>query len=167
MPDDGFLEDNVTGASFLIEVYKPLRGSSRAIDSTIQIGRFMEVGGLTVESETEPLVEGGQNGFTRQLPGRLKYVNLTMKRGITQSDALIEWFSATSGEGFTKAGNKVTLRDCAVVLLGPGGKRLRSWTFKNAFPVKWTGPSFAATATDFPTEELEIAHEGFTAENIK
>ena len=164
MADDGFLDDNVTGASFLFEVYKPLRGDAHALDSTIKIGRFMEVNGLTVESETEPLVEGGQNGFTRQLPGRLKYVNLVLKRGITQTDSLIEWFSATSGEGFAKAGNKLALRDCALVLVGPGSKRLRTWTFKNAFPVKWTGPSFAAAATDFPTEELEIAHEGFTVE---
>jgi phage tail-like protein len=33
----------------------------------------------------------------------------------------------------------------------------------DAFPVKWQGPDFDASANEVPTEELEIAHHGFVS----
>jgi hypothetical protein len=35
-------------------------------------------------------------------------------------------------------------------------------TFADAFPVRWTGPSFDANTTGLGTESLEIAHSGLT-----
>ncbi len=37
----------------------------------------------------------------------------------------------------------------------------RTWTFADAFPVRWTGPQLARrTARAIATETLEIAHSG-------
>lgn len=127
----------------------------------VEIGTFMECTGLTVEIEVEELVEGGENNFVHQLPGRMKWPHIVLKRGVTDTDALFEWLQKSSGDGFAEAGNKVERATGHVSLLDPKGEPIRSWEFQNAFPVKWTGPSFAASSSDVATEELEIVHHGF------
>jgi phage tail-like protein len=154
MPSDAFDSDRVTGASFLVEV------------DGVEIGRFMEVNGLEVEVGVESIDEGGENGYSHKLPGRMSWPNLVLKRGITQSDGLMEWLNKSSGEGFTEQGNKLTRSSAAITLMGPGGKRLRAWNFDGAFPIKWRGPTFAADSTQMAVEELEIAHHGFRAKAV-
>jgi len=123
----------------------------------------MEVRGLEVTVETEELHEGGQNSFTHRLPGRMTWPNIVLKRGVTQNDTLLEWLNKSSGEQFAANGNKLQRSTAAVTLIGPSGTRLRSWEFDGAFPVKWTGPSFAVASSDMAVEELEITHHGFRA----
>jgi phage tail-like protein len=150
MSDNG-LNDAHT-ASFLFEV------------DGVTIGSFMEVSGLEVSVETEDVVEGGQNSFVHKLPGRMTWPNITLKSGITRQDALLSWLNESSGEQFTANGNRVNRKSAAITLLDRTGARIISWNFVDAFPVKWTGPSFAAESADAPTEQLEIAHHGFRAD---
>lgn len=147
MPDP--FDRPVFSGAFLIEV------------DGVEIGRFTEVSGLSVEVEVEPLVEGGQNHFAHQLPGRMTWPTITLARGVTKSDNLFEWLGKTSGDGFAGAGNKLARSSAAITLLSPDGERLRSWEVTEAFPVKWNGPSFAASSTETAAEQLEIAHHGF------
>jgi phage tail-like protein len=63
-------------------------------------------------------------------------------------------------------GNKLVRKTAAITLVDRTGTRLRSWNFIDAYPVKWTGPSFAATSTDAANEELEITHHGFRANDL-
>ena len=127
----------------------------------LEIGTFTEVSGLAVSIEVEELAEGGQNQFTHKLLGRMTWPNLVLKRGITDSDALFSWLTSCSGEGFTGSGNKIKPRDGEVRLLDPSGEPARTWQFTGARPVRWAGPTFAASATDLAVEELELAHHGF------
>ena len=127
----------------------------------VEIGAFTEVSGLSVEVEVEELPEGGQNEFVHKLPGRTKWPPLVLKRGVTDSDGLFEWFAKSSGEGFSAAGDQVERLNGDVVLLDASGAPVRRWTFTGAFPVKWTGPTFAASSSDVASEELEIVHHGF------
>ena len=151
MANDSYDGQRVTSATFLFEV------------DGVEIGRFMEVRGLEVSVETEELHEGGQNSFTHRLPGRMTWPNIVLKRGVTQNDTLLEWLNKSSGEQFAANGNKLQRSTAAVTLIGPSGTRLRSWEFDGAFPVKWTGPSFAVASSDMAVEELEITHHGFRA----
>ena len=151
---DDYDDNRVTASTFVFEV------------DGLVIGQFMEVGGLEVEVTVESIEEGGENGFVHRLPGRMSWPNITLKRGVTQSDNLFGWLNKSSGEQFTQAGNKLTRSTAAITLLGAGGKRLRAWNFVEAFPVKWKGPDFSAASTDSATETLEIAHHGFTAKNL-
>jgi phage tail-like protein len=128
----------------------------------LTIGAFTEVSGLSVQIETEELAEGGQNQYTHKLPGRMKWPNLVLKRGITDEDNLFEWFAKCSGDGLAEQGNKIERHHGSVALLDASGKPVRRWSFVDAYPVKWTGPKLAASARDLATEELEVCHCGFT-----
>jgi phage tail-like protein len=125
------------------------------------IGAFTEVSGLSVQIDTEELSEGGQNQFTHKLPGRMKWPNLVLKRGITDTDALFEWLAECSGDGLEKNSNKVKRRSGSVKLMDSKGKTVRRWNIVDAYPVKWTGPKLAASSRDLAVEELEVCHCGF------
>ncbi len=129
----------------------------------LTIGAFTEVSGLTVSIEVEELAEGGQNQYTHKLPGRMKWPNLVLKRGITNTDNLFQWFAQSSGDGFAGAGNKIERYSGAVTLMDAAGKPVRTWEFAGAYPVKWTGPKLAASTRDLAVEELEVCHSGFTS----
>ena len=49
-----------------------------------------------------------------------------------------------------------------VTLQDSQGQPALTWEFKNAFPVRWTGPALNALASGDASETLEIAHTGFT-----
>lgn len=147
-------DHRVTASTFMFEV------------DGLEIGQFMEVSGLEVEVSVESIEEGGENGFVHRLPGRMSWPNITLKRGVTQADNLFGWLNKSSGEQFSQAGNKLTRSTAAITLVGAAGKRLRAWNVVEAFPVKWKGPDFSAGSDDSATEQLEIAHHGFTAKNL-
>lgn len=151
---DNYNDERITTATFLFEV------------DGVEIGKFMEVSGLEVEVAVENVEEGGENGFVHHLPGRMSWPNIVLKRGVTQSNNLLEWLNKSSGEKFASGGNKLTRSSAAITLVGPTQKRLRAWEFVDAFPVKWKGPEFAAETNNAATEQLEIAHHGFKAKDL-
>jgi len=133
------------------------------IDGTT-IGAFTEVSGLSVQLDVEELAEGGQNGFTHKLLGRMKWPNLVFKRGLTDTNALFEWLLECSGEGLTAKSNAVKPRNGKITVLAADRKTpVRTWTIRDAKPVKWTGPKLAASSRDLAIEELEVCHCGFRA----
>jgi phage tail-like protein len=119
------------------------------------IGYFNEVSGLSAEVETFTYNEGGNNEFVHKLPTRVKYPNLVLKRGLTGAADLQRWFQR-SHVGADRTSVTVTM-------LNEAGDRLRVWSFVNAFPIKWTGPSFNAQQATVATEALEISHDGIKA----
>jgi phage tail-like protein len=125
------------------------------LPTSVKIGYFTEVSGLSAEVEFQTYNEGGNNEFVHHLPTRVKYPNLVLKRGITDEDALLRWFKKTH-VGAER--HQVT-----VTMLSADAKPVRTWSFANAFPVKWTGPSFNAGQSQAATETLEIVHDGLTA----
>jgi phage tail-like protein len=94
----------------------------------------------------------------------MKWPNLVLKRGITDSDNLFEWFAKCSGDGFAKADNQLERLGGSVKLLDTKGRTVRRWSFVEAYPVKWTGPRLAASSRDLAVEELEVCHCGFKPE---
>lgn len=141
--------DGQVAGNFLLEV------------DGVEIGLFASVSGLQLSIQTEDLVEGGQNGFTRKLPGRMEWPNIVLSRGLIQSDNLFEWIAKTSGEGFAANGNKLKRCTGAITAMSSDGHRLRAWNLAGCFPVRWKGPEFNVTSNDALSEELELAHEGF------
>ena len=105
-----------------------------------------------MEFEVFEWAEGGNNEFIHHLPGRLRYPYLRLEAGLTKDDAVQKWFWATR--------EKADLREITVQLLSQDGSDTRSWTFADAFPIKWSGPTIAAASAAMSEEVLEIAHSG-------
>jgi phage tail-like protein len=116
------------------------------------IGQFSHCSGLEMSFEMFEYAEGGNNDFVHKLPGRLQFPNLLLTRGLTNSNALLMWFAQTKIKAQTKQ----------VTLTVKSGTSQRVFTFADAFPVRWTGPSFDTGAAALGTESLEIAHSGLT-----
>jgi phage tail-like protein len=124
------------------------------IDNVIEAG-FSECSGLQVETEFEEVREGGVNGYVYKLPKGSKYVNLTLKRGMTNSDSLWQWHKDV-------VNGKIKRKTVRVLMSDTEGRQW-SWTFEGAYPVKWTGPEMKADASTVAIETLELAHHKFDA----
>ena len=121
----------------------------------VQLGFFASVTGFSSQVDVLEYPEGGRNDFVHRLPSRVKQGNVTLKRGvITSEKTLIDWYVKT-----TQMPQVTTL---LVHLEDTEQKRVRTWSFRNAYPVKWTGGDLNAGGTEFLTETLEIAHNGMT-----
>jgi phage tail-like protein len=121
----------------------------------VLVGGFTEVTGLESTIEVEEYREGGVNGFVHHLPGRTSYSNLTLRHGLTSLGTLWNWYSDTT-EGV------ISRRNGTIMLLNTQQVPVMWWNFRNALPVRWTGPTFNATSDEVGVEELELTHEGFT-----
>ena len=97
------------------------------IDDVI-VGGFSEVSGLQAETEFEEIREGGVNDHIHKFPKITKYPNITLKRGITDSDVLWKWHQdVISG--------KIRRNGVYVVLLDAEGREKWRWNFIDAYPV--------------------------------
>ncbi len=140
----------------------PFVGKFRLTVGSLEIGAFTEVSGLSVQLDVEELAEGGQNAYTHKLLGRMKWPNIVLKRGLTNTDVLFKWLLEHSGEGLTGKGNKVGPgEDGSITVLHANGKPARAWNLMGVRPVKWSGPRLAASSRDLAIEELEVCHRGF------
>ena len=124
-----------------------------------EIAAFSEVSGLDSENTPIEYREGADatNG-PRKLPGIERHSNVILRRGITGSKALWEWRKEVrDGVGAYPPSRTVTIK-----LLNETGDRnnpAMTWTLRNAWPMKITGPSLNAKGNDFAVEQLDLAHE--------
>ena len=124
---------------------------------------FSEVSGLEMELETTTeLKEGGNNSYVHHLPGRTKYTDLVLKRGVVPKKSnLLRWCQETITGNYTK---KIKTRTITVKLLDEAGKPLISWNFKNAYPKKLALSNLNAKASGesaIMIETITIAYSEF------
>jgi phage tail-like protein len=121
------------------------------IDDT-PVAYFRSCSGLEAEYETYPYSEGGLNTFVHQLKGRMRYGNLTLTRGVTANQSLLEWFQTPKERSQRGA---VTIK-----LLDRRLQAVQTWAFAAAWAVRYRGPEVDADSQGMSVESLEIAHEG-------
>lgn len=116
---------------------------------------FREASGFDSSIDVTEYREGGDTTTPRKLPGQAHYSNIVLKWGVTDDVQLYKWHQAAiKGDVQRKNGS--------IVLLDRSGQEKARWNFTNAWPSKWTGPSFNAEGKDVAIETLELAHEGLT-----
>ena len=119
--------------------------------------RFQTVGGLSVEYEVEHIKEGGENRFEHKLPGRAKYPDLVLKRGLLVDSHVIQWcIDGLQNRQFTPAIININL-------LNEAHDPLMSWMVFDAWPKKWTVSDFNAQDNAIVIETLEICYSHFTS----
>jgi phage tail-like protein len=131
----------------------------------ILTGGFSECGGLQVETEYQEYREGGVNDFIHRFAGPARHPLLTLKHGLTQIDGLWRWHqevvnSVALGE------KKITRRNGTIYLLDKKGLPVMWWDFKEAIPIKWTGPEFRADSASVAFESVELAHRGLSRPSL-
>lgn len=115
---------------------------------------FQEVSGISVEIETEDLVEGGENRFVHRLPKSITHPKLVLKRGIGKnSSPLVKWCKAVFESDFM---TPIAPMSLTVFLLDDKGIPLRAWSFVNAFPVSWQVEEFNSTKNEVAIEKIEL-----------
>jgi phage tail-like protein len=114
---------------------------------------FRDCSGLDSSQQAIEYREGGEPLRTRKIPGLNSYSNITLTRGITTDAELWDWRQRA-------ADGRVERKNGSIILLDDKGEEKIRWNFSDAWPIKWTGPTFNATGNDLAVEVLELAHEG-------
>ncbi|RAJ80145.1 phage tail-like protein [Chitinophaga dinghuensis] len=119
---------------------------------------FSEVSGLSQELQAIEYRDGLMSGTTLPLkrPGLKKAGNITLKRGITQSNSDLYTWLNNSGQP------NVERRDLVISLLNDEGNPVFIWTISQAWPVKLEGPGLKASGNDIAIESVDLVHEGIT-----
>ena len=125
-------------------------------------GSFRECSGLGSETElieTKEVVKGGFTVYIKA-PGALKWENISLKRGITDSMDIWEWRKKVE-EGDVDGARM----NGSIVMYDSTGEASARWNFISGWPQKVSGPSFNATSNEIGVEELVIVHEGLVRDS--
>ena len=122
------------------------------------VGAFRECTGLGSENEVVEYKASGDKGkfVMKKVPGRMKWNNITLKRGITDSMDMWKWRGQVEDGKVNDA-----RKNGSIVMYSQTGDAVARWDFVNAWPSKITGPAANATNNEVGIEELEITHEGY------
>lgn len=121
---------------------------------------FTEVSGLAIEYDVIAFRDGSSvEAGDVKMPGRPRYANIILKRGIVRGDNdFYDWMK-------TIRFDQVERRDLAISLLNEQHEPVMTWIARNAIPVKLEGPSLNASGSEVAVECLEVAHEGLEIQN--
>jgi phage tail-like protein len=149
----------LTTCRFYLEL--KLDGSQEPVDAY-----FMECKGLKRNQaaidvcEVSPRQWGkaksGHLSHTK-LPGNVKTSNLTLRRGMTQSNTLWNWFEAVQEGNWAKQ-----LRDGSLTIYDQVGNAQAFFQFGGAWPLSYMVSDLNAGTGDLAIEEMELAIETFT-----
>lgn len=143
---DNTREDPLVGFHFRVEI----EGVYKFTDTY-----FTEVSGLGSEQEIiEHKVTKNGVEVVMKVPGRLKWQDITLKRGITSTMDIWEWRRAVEEGKVNEARANGSIIMCNQQL-----DDVARWDFTNAWPVKISGPSIKADSNEIGIEELTLAHE--------
>ncbi len=126
----------------------------KVIVDSLPLGNFSKCEGLKASYEIKSYEEGGQNGYVHQLPGRIKYENITLTRPIdAQSKGVAAWF-ASFRVAVRRANAQITVMDA-------GDNDIMNWTLSGVIPVSWSAGAVDVASNSVVTETLVLSHEGF------
>lgn len=135
-------DDPFKSYSFLVEV------------DGIASSSFTEVSGLSSETEIIEYREGADGlTSTRKIPGLKKYTNVTLKRGLTTSRDLWDWWT-TARDG------AVQRRDVAITLLDDERQPVLRWLLREAWIARIEFSKLDAAKNEVAIESIELTHEG-------
>lgn len=114
---------------------------------------FTEVSGLDIEVEVTNYEEGGVNDHVWRLPGRVKVSDITLKNGITTTNLLWDWYKKILQGDLER-------RPVSIIMVDQENIEKMRWNFKEALPVKWSGPQFKSDQSQSAIQSLQLSHKG-------
>lgn len=119
-------------------------------------GYFTEVSGIGSENEVAEQKVVNEKGVqvVLKIPGRLKWSDITLKRGLTSNTDIWKWRQMVE-EGKVKEARK----NGSIIMFDQSLKPVAQWDFKGAWPSKVSGPTPKSDSNELQVEELTIVHE--------
>ncbi|MGD8791446.1 MAG: phage tail protein, partial [Anaerolineae bacterium] len=124
--------------------------------SGVLVGLFTGCSGLSLTRDVETVEEGGVNDRVHKLPGRVTFSNITLKRGLSISRGLWDWFQQGRYEFDVRRINFSIIQgapghnlataigqaagmssDDAFMGLSRGFGKVKHWDVEDAYPVRW------------------------------
>ena len=124
--------------------------------SGVVTGYFTEVGGVGSEHEIveHKIVKDGIEAV-QKIPGRLKWGDITLKRGVTSQMDIWNWRKQVENgdiQGARKNGS--------IIMFDQSLNPVARWDFVRGWPSKVSGPQMQSDSHAFGIEEVTIVHEG-------
>lgn len=120
---------------------------------------FKEVSGISMEMDTEEITEDG-SPYKHRVPTAVKFSNLVLKRGLVPKDSdVVQWCIDTFESGLSLG---IQTKNITVSLLDEEANPLHTWSFSNAWPVKWSVSDFNSMNNEIVIETLEFSYSYFT-----
>jgi phage tail-like protein len=136
--------------NFAVEIRVP------GVSDLVCNAAFSECDGLEMTMDVKTIREGGNSGKQLRLAGPVGYGQLVLKRGMTASYDLWDWFAAVMANARLRA-------DATVVLLAADGTTERArFVLSRCLPVKLKAPPLNAKDGMVAVEELQLAYESLT-----
>jgi phage tail-like protein len=120
-------------------------------------GFFTEVSGLDVEWETAEYKSTNILGLPHSnfVPMRPVYNTITLKRGVTDSEAFWLWHQLLA------LGAKPLLKCYVMITMyNRSYQEVAQWSVERAWPSKISGPQLHSESSDFVIEEMTLVHGG-------
>jgi phage tail-like protein len=124
----------------------------------ISAAGFSEVDVPEARIHLAPYREGSERtNAVRLLPAGVEYGPLVLRRGFSGDSALFQWWRSV-------ADGNADRRNIVLIVRDASGQDVCRWTFQQALPLKYVGPSFHARANEVALETLELSVESIELE---
>ncbi len=125
----------------------------------IEEATFREASGFESSHDVIEHREVGKGGkqYISKQPGNLKWADIVLKKGITDSIDLYKWRQQVIDGKMMEA-----RKSGSIVLYNSANEEISRFDFVRGWPSKWKGPDVNTTNNAVAIEELTIAHEGLT-----
>jgi phage tail-like protein len=144
-----------TTFNFLVEI------EVSGVSDTVCNAAFSDVDGLEINLEPKSIHEGGNNTGMVHMAGPLSYGQLTLKRGMTSTFDLWNWFGAVAAPGGGGLRGSAT-----IVMLGSDGTEQAQFQLTGCLPIKLKAPALNAKDGIVAIEEMSLLYELMTWEPL-
>ncbi|SRR6266508_3445545 len=123
----------------------------------IEEATFREASGFESTSDVIEHRESGKDGKQKisKQPGNLKWADIVLKRGVTDSLDLFNWRKKVVDGKIDEA-----RKSGSIVFYNSADSAIARFDFVRAWPSKWKGPDVNTTNNAVAIEEITITHEG-------
>jgi phage tail-like protein len=146
-----------TAFNFSVEIHVPFMGQGALCNAA-----FAECDGLDMNMEVKTIREGGNNSSQIRMVGAMTYGPLSLKRGMTDSFDLWDWFDALQHANPAQLRNELR-GDVDVVIFPPDHKKEAvRFILKKCLLIKLKAPALNARDGVVAIEELQLTYESMT-----
>lgn len=117
-------------------------------------GAFAECTGLEATMEPKVIKVGGLNYGAVQRAGTVTFATVILKRGMTSTRHLWQWWQMVAGGGYAHR------RNAEIAMQDGEGNTVLTWGLDHCLPVKFKCADLNAKTGEVAIEELHLAHEG-------